>query len=66
MSHEITTVNGTTSIAYLGETPWHKLGQQMEPGQSIETWAINAGMDFNIGAIQIASRQCVCIRCSDR
>ena len=50
MSHQLTTVNGTTSIAYLGETPWHKLGQQMEPGQSIETWAINAGMDFNINS----------------
>ena len=33
------------SMAYVGETPWHNLGQQLEPKQPIEVWAREAGMD---------------------
>jgi hypothetical protein len=50
MAHEIAkTVNGKDAIAYVGETPWHGLGQQLTPDSSIETWATEAGLDFTLG-----------------
>ena len=27
------------SMAYLGQTPWHELGNKLPPKQSIEVWA---------------------------
>lgn len=50
MAHDIDTTTGTAAIAYMGETPWHKLGQQMQAGQSIEEWQKAAGMNFDIEA----------------
>lgn len=32
-------------MAYADQTPWHGLGNALSPGQSIETWARQAGMD---------------------
>ena len=34
------------SIAYVGETPWHGLGNELAPKQPIEIWAKQAGMDW--------------------
>lgn len=36
------------TMAYVGQTPWHGLGNQLAPRQSIETWAKQAGMDWTI------------------
>jgi len=35
-------------MAYVGETPWHQLGNQLPAKQSIEVWAEKAGMDWEI------------------
>ena len=35
-------------MAYVGETPWHGLGNQLTPSQPIEVWAQQAGMDWRI------------------
>lgn len=49
MSHELTTrANGTTEMAYVGETPWHGLGQQLVEGASIDDWKMAAGMDWKV------------------
>lgn len=48
MAHEIDTSKGFPAMAYVGSTPWHGLGQTMEPGQPIEQWQTAAGMDFEI------------------
>lgn len=49
MSHEISIRNdGTAEIAYVGETPWHGLGQKLTEGAPIEQWRIAAGMDWTI------------------
>jgi len=36
------------TMAYVGETPWHQLGNQLPAKQSIEVWAEKAGMDWEI------------------
>ncbi len=36
------------TMAYVGQTPWHGLGNQLAPRQPIETWAKQAGMDWTI------------------
>lgn len=42
MAHLINT------MAYVGETPWHQLGNVLPPKQPIEVWAQKAGMDWSI------------------
>lgn len=36
------------SMAYVGETPWHELGNVLPAKQPIEVWAEKAGMDWQI------------------
>lgn len=36
------------NMAYVGQTPWHGLGNQLAPRQSIDVWAKQAGMDWEI------------------
>lgn len=48
MSHEICNVNGKSSIAYVGETPWHGLGQALTAGAPLETWLEEAGLDYDV------------------
>lgn len=40
--------NGFTEMAFVGETPWHHLGQQLTEGAPIEQWITAAGMDWQI------------------
>jgi len=48
MAHEIAVVNGKSSIAYVGEKPWHGLGQELQENQPIEVWQEEAGMNWDI------------------
>jgi len=48
MAHELTITNGTAEMAFIGETPWHGLGQELQEGASIEQWQKAAGMDWTI------------------
>lgn len=50
MAHEIVfdSIRGINPIAFVGETPWHGLGQQLTPNSPLEVWAKQAGMDFGI------------------
>jgi len=45
MAHELATTN---DMAYVGETPWHGLGNQLPKNQPLEVWQQAAGMDFEI------------------
>ena len=36
------------SMAYMGDTPWHGLGNRLTEKQSIDVWAHEAGMDWKI------------------
>lgn len=49
MAHEIyTNATGRASIAYLGKTPWHGLGQSMNAGASMDDWRRACGFDWRI------------------
>jgi phage/plasmid-like protein (TIGR03299 family) len=48
MSAEIDMSNDRANIAFVGEVPWHGLGQELTEDASIETWKKEAGMDWKI------------------
>lgn len=49
MSHEITIrKDGKAEMAYVGQVPWHRLGDKLEAGASIEEWRKAAGMDWSV------------------
>jgi len=41
-------------MAYVGDTPWHGLGNQLSPNQPIEVWAHQAGMDWRIESSDVS------------
>lgn len=41
-------------MAYVGDTPWHGLGNQLSPHQPIEVWAQQAGMDWRIESSDVS------------
>ncbi|HDR8948162.1 TPA: DUF932 domain-containing protein [Burkholderia vietnamiensis] len=42
-----------SSMAHVGETPWHGLGNQLAPKQPLEVWAKQAGMDWQIESADV-------------
>jgi hypothetical protein len=48
MSHEIETnqITGNREIAFVGDTPWHGLGQQLTKDAHIDVWRKEAGLDW--------------------
>jgi len=48
MAHQI------EQIAYVDETPWHGLGNQLTQNQPIEVWAKQAGMDWRIESSDVS------------
>ncbi len=46
MAHEIDFSNDRANIAYVGEMPWHGLGKEKQAGESIESWAVDAGLNW--------------------
>lgn len=48
MAHQVET------MAYIGQTPWHGLGNQLTPKQPIEVWARQAGMDWTIESSNVS------------
>ena len=54
MAHEITQrADGFNEMAFVGETPWHGLGQEIDENSSIEEWQKAAGMDWTINSSPI-------------
>jgi phage/plasmid-like protein (TIGR03299 family) len=48
MAHELTIRSGKAEMAYVGQTPWHGLGQELKEDASIEEWQTAAGMNWRI------------------
>ncbi|BCQ52323.1 hypothetical protein BLKGLAD_13850 [Burkholderia gladioli pv. gladioli] len=41
------------TMAYVGQEPWHGLGNRLSPSQSIEVWADRAGMNWTIESSEV-------------
>lgn len=49
MAHLIAVANdGRDAIAYVGETPWHGLGQKLPENAPIEVWQVEAGLNYEV------------------
>jgi phage/plasmid-like protein (TIGR03299 family) len=48
MAHEIDRSNNRANIAYVGEVPWHGLGQKIDPDADLNQWRIAAGLNFEL------------------
>lgn len=48
MAHAIDMSNERANMAFVGEVPWHGLGQQLSEDSDIETWKVEAGMNWQI------------------
>lgn len=46
MAHLIDMTNGRANMAYVGETPWHGLGQELTAGASLDKWRVEAGLNW--------------------
>src|SRR5438045_3894481 len=53
MSHDIDTATGKPAIAYVGEMPWHRMGEKLPPGQPIEVWVKAAKLDWKIEMLPV-------------
>ena len=42
------------TMAFVGQTPWHGLGNQLTPNQPIDVWAEQAGMDWRIESSDVS------------
>jgi len=47
-------VHQLEQMAYVGDTPWHGLGNQLTQNQPIEIWAQQAGMDWRIESSNVS------------
>lgn len=48
MAHQIDTSNNRNNVAYVGQTPWHGLGQRLTAGAAIDVWEQEAGLGFKV------------------
>ncbi|WP_066342495.1 DUF932 domain-containing protein [Azohydromonas lata] len=48
MAHMLDMTTGQAAIAYVGEAPWHKLGQRLTDGADLETWRREAGLAYTV------------------
>ena len=53
MAHEIDFSNNQANIAYVGDTPWHGLGQRLSQGAPIDQWRVEAGLNWDAKRAQI-------------
>ena len=53
MSHDLDHSTGTPAMAYVGDVPWHGLGEKLPEGQSIEEWVRAARLAWKIQMLPV-------------
>lgn len=48
MAHEIDMTNDRANMAYVGQLPWHGLGQELTEDASLDQWRVEAGMNWTV------------------
>lgn len=51
MAHDIAIINGAPAIAYVGETPWHRLGTAVPAGISLDAALEAASLNWDVAAL---------------
>lgn len=54
MPAEIDMSNDRANIAYSGETPWHRLGQKVEIGATVEEWRNASGLTWEANTVPVS------------
>ena len=55
MSHNLNQNNGRASIAYAGETPWHRLGQKLDKAFDAATALDQGGLDYTVEKVHVST-----------
>lgn len=53
MSHDLDMTTGEAAMAYVGERPWHKLGEKLPEEQPIEVWLKAARLDWQLEKLPV-------------
>ena len=53
MPHDIDCSTGKPAIAYVGEPPWHGLGERLAEGETIEVWIKAARLDWELKMLPV-------------
>lgn len=53
MSHYLDVTTGRAAMAYVGETPWHGLGERLQENKPIEDWIRAARLDWQIQMLPV-------------
>jgi phage/plasmid-like protein (TIGR03299 family) len=53
MASEIDLSTGLPAIAYVGETPWHGLGERLPAGQPVEAWLKAARLEWELRRLPV-------------
>jgi phage/plasmid-like protein (TIGR03299 family) len=53
MAHELDVSTGEYALAYIGETPWHGLGEKLSEGESIEAWLKAARLEWELQRLPV-------------
>lgn len=57
MAHEIAIINGKEAMAFTGDTPWHKLGTEIEEGMDVPAALTAANLDWDVKLRPLYYRQ---------
>ncbi|MCW5982823.1 MAG: DUF932 domain-containing protein [Bryobacteraceae bacterium] len=53
MAHDIDQSTGEPAVAYVGEKPWHGLGERLPDNQPIETWLKAARLEWELTRLPV-------------
>lgn len=53
MSHDLDFSSGQPAMAYVGEVPWHGLGEELPPNQPLEVWIEAARLNWRLQMLPV-------------